>query len=509
MDTSGETNRSTATEVNNELPSRSRRAEPIASQVIKDLWKLFDEKLSTWSNGRIPKKNTDKELDNFMIKHNIQKRTQVSSQLLLYKRAKGIHDVQFSSSADTIKKDIVARIGGVDDSVELICDAFVQSDYAREEGSFPECKGKGPVLSIYKKCEEVIKKTLTDLVNAYIDAVADASVSSSGKVNNIVNSLFRKHKNIREGDICSKFVENDVVKNATSTYYGPSYPPGAQLFFVSLEQIAYQTFIEALADHDKPELVVVTEVDQIDFDDPRAGLLYYLAGWLLFRVKRYAHNTEMGAHHDFLQEWVHNNQLDESAASRAKLPISIVVQRRIARGKRWANHREQLVEFPTAELFQFTCTIEATYVKLLTVANFIAYKSSLINKINNILLKNENTMTALKKTLSDDLQGKGPNTEELLVLLLQLYQRMRGRDIVRKQMSNLRKKVKDQQRMAHRDRIASTTNQKNKPPPIKKPRLSNEPEDDDFNFNSLDDEEMAEEKDDTPDPHILPHNKIL
>ena len=71
-------------------------------------------------------------------------------------------------------------------------------------------------------------------------------------------------------------------------------------------------------------------------------------------------------------------------------------------------------------------------------------------------------MTALKKTLSDDLLGKGPNTEEFLILLLQLYQRMRDRDIVRKQMSNLRKKVKDQQRLAHRDKIASITNKKSR-----------------------------------------------
>ena len=112
---------------------------------------------------------------------------------------------------------------------------------------------------------------------------------------------------------------------------GSNYP-GAQLFFVSLEQIAYQTFIETLADHDKPELIVVTEVDQIAVNDPRAGLLYYLAGWLLFRVKRYALNTDMGAQSDFLKEWVHNNQLDMSAASLAKLPISIVVERRTSRG---------------------------------------------------------------------------------------------------------------------------------------------------------------------------------
>ena len=125
-------------------------------------------------------------------------------------------------------------------------------------------------------------------------------------------------------------------------------------------------------------------------------------------------------------------------------------------------------------------------------------------------------MTALKKTLSDDLLGKGPNTEEFLILLLQLYQRMRDRDIVRKQMSNLRKKVKDQQRLAQRDKIASITNKK-KPPPAKKAHLSislvkekeehgKEPDDDEIN---LDDEEMAEEKDDTPDLHILPRNKIL
>ena len=82
---------------------------------------------------------------------------------------------------------------------------------------------------------------------------------------------------------------------------GSNYP-GAQLFFVSLEQIAYQTFIETLADHDKPELIVVTEVDQIAVNDPRAGLLYYLAGWLLFRVKRYALNTDMGAQSDFANQ---------------------------------------------------------------------------------------------------------------------------------------------------------------------------------------------------------------
>jgi len=140
--------------------------------------------------------------------------------------------------------------------------------------------------------------------------------------------------------------------------------------FVAFEMAAFDGFKEAIANVDLPDLVVET-VGPVHLKDARAPLVYYLAGWLLstlFRLK---------SEDPFYAMYVSHNNISRGEAEEAKMPLGITLRRPATKG----------VFLASPPLFDFVWAVEATYAKLLTTANLVAYEGALVTKVNKLLSK--------------------------------------------------------------------------------------------------------------------------
>lgn len=197
--------------------------------------------------------------------------------------------------------------------------------------------------------------------------------------------------------------------------------------FVAFEMAAFDGFKEAIADVDLPDLVVET-VGPVHLKDARAPLVYYLAGWLLFTLFR------LKSEDPFYAMYVSHNNISRGEAEEAKMPLGITLRRPATKG----------VFLASPPLFDFVWAVEATYAKLLTTANLVAYEGALVTKVNKLLSKDPAVAQCFRATITDDMKAAiatssaEPPVAEVMQRLLDKYARMRGRDLVGKLMSNLR-----------------------------------------------------------------------
>ncbi|KAJ8601185.1 hypothetical protein CTAYLR_009763 [Chrysophaeum taylorii] len=112
------------------------------------------------------------------------------------------------------------------------------------------------------------------------------------------------------------FTTDQLISEHMSRYYGADYP-GAALLFSFIERDTYETIIQMLADHECPDLAAVNPPARPDLDDRRAGLVYYLAGWLCYKVKQAAPRS---GRCEFWNEWLGHNALTSAEAQRFNLP---------------------------------------------------------------------------------------------------------------------------------------------------------------------------------------------
>jgi len=248
-----------------------------------------------------------------------------------------------------------------------------------------------------------------------------------------------------------------VLRNKTP--HGNHEP---SLLFCFLEDYAFKTFLEMLADHERPELRPPDDQPDPDLTDSRAGLLYYLAGWLVFKVKRVVQRP--GCRRDastvkFWGQWFEHNTLAEHDAARHKLPTTLSDQRVRERMKQYG--RKQLIEYASFAAFAFMWGVEVTYSKLLTTANLLAFSGDLVVRIHEALIKHEPTLSLFRATIPHDaLADRGEShalTKALAGHLLTCYHKMRGRDFVKQVMSNLKSASAAQNGNSHRDRLAATS----------------------------------------------------
>lgn len=425
------------------------RAKPITAEQKKELIDFFANSFDGWKGTSLPRKGVDLDLDKLLTKLGLT-RSQASRQLCTFKKTSRPHLVGFRFDAEPaeIKKNMVARLGGVDVVVESVLDAFQSGDFCVRDA----LRGQ-----YFENCRDEVRKHVQWLIEALIQAAAESSARSVSAAEQMVTKFAQKRFEVQRNGRTKFLDDKDLCAKVPRDNLHDQEPA---LLFAFLEQQSYETFTEMIADHERPELKAPDVVPSVDVFDCRAGLIYYLTGWLCFKIKRVL--TKPGQRDDdtirFWRAWFDHNKIDAAEADQHGLPTELTKRRVTARSIRYGGH-EQLIEYASREAFTFVWGIEATYCKLLTTANLLAFGGDLVSMIHNVLAAHQPTMTLFLDTVPGDEMAKVQSNPklagELVVHLLTAYHRMRGRDFVKQLMSNLKSASADQNRNAHRDRMAA------------------------------------------------------
>ena len=424
------------------------RTNRITAAAKNELYEFFAKSVTGWTSKGLPRERVDPGLDKLLTKLGLQ-RSQASRQLMAFKKARGMMPLSFNASADEINASLTSRVGGVEAVVSEVLDTFVETSYCTVEAQHP-ARTAEPASCLFRACRDAAQPHVQSLLTKFIFAIATCSAKSWGAVDSMMLQLTCRRSQIRD-EAKEHFATDDRILAETRRYYVAGYP-GAELLFCSLEMHAYQVLTEALADHERPFLSAADPLPPTDPKDPRAGLLYYLAGWLCYKVKRFVNAAPQ---QPFWSAWLASTTLTLERAQQSSLPWQLTAALAAKRSARY--RKSQLVEYASRELFDFAWAVEATYVKLLTTTNFVAYGSDLVNSVRSAILKHEPTTCLFKKTIAASLhvQAAEGAVHNLMQYLLAAYHRMRGRDFVKSLMSTLRAAAAAQNRSAHRDRMAA------------------------------------------------------
>ncbi|MEO0699408.1 MAG: hypothetical protein AAFY81_06785, partial [Pseudomonadota bacterium] len=445
-------------------PARPARATRISDDAKRELRDFFARVAGSWPSQTLPKSGGDPELDQLQAKHKLQ-RAQITRQFLAYKKAGGAEPVPFAASEKDVEASLTKRIGDVDAFVQESCENFLDGTFCMDPPMVSECKE--PARDMVAACLDAIKVHVQSLVRRLIHAIASNSAKSWNAAGIMACQLAKARDDIRD-IVKSTFVTDGQILEQTRLYYG-DYPFGAQLLFCGLEDHVYTTLVESLADHERPFLEAADPLPETDASDRRAGLVYYLAGWLYFKVQRAVRSTGDDDHKPHWRQWLATNAITLDQAEARSLPFQLTRGLAAKRGARYTN--VQLVVYASSELFDFVWAVEATYAKLLTTANLLAYGGNLVNCVQHAIESHEPTTRLFTMTFSEELRLQLTDgvVRDLMDHMLGAYHRMRGRDFIRSRMSNLRAAAVTQNRSAHRDKMAAVS----VPPPAKRSKRSN------------------------------------
>mmetsp|Transcript_21697 Transcript_21697/g.26107 ORF Transcript_21697/g.26107 Transcript_21697/m.26107 type:complete len:529 (-) Transcript_21697:3776-5362(-) len=418
----------------------------VISREVRDLiWKLFKQKADQWKTPkgelRLPKENKDEDLDKLIRQHALR-RNQVSRQLLHYKKTErpDLVAITVSDSQEKIIENIKCRVGGVDAVVECVLDEFSKSLFCTDSS----LKGGDDRKKMLDSCVDEVNKLLDELINAYIEAAAQCSATSWRSSSAMINKMAVARSNIQRR-FRSTFNENATISTAMIPFFDEdefSYSFRGAHLFANLEETAYDTFTQLLADHERPDLSPPSPLPEPDVNDDRAGLVYYLGGWGCFVVKRAIWKRRNIAHTDgFWQAWLQHNQINIEEAISSELPYELTQLRAQRKETAAVGNRAQLVEYASRPVFNFFWAVEATYSALLTTVNFLAYGSDLVRRIHEVISKHKPTVDLFVKTLprseDADMDSLESQATEMMCFLLDAYHKMRGRDFVKTMMGNL------------------------------------------------------------------------
>mmetsp|Transcript_16973 Transcript_16973/g.21994 ORF Transcript_16973/g.21994 Transcript_16973/m.21994 type:complete len:579 (-) Transcript_16973:183-1919(-) len=420
------------------------RAARISEAAKKELNTHFEKNFQKWTSQQLPRRNADKELDEIIERHGLN-RNQASRQLLNYKQSDPrLAALTLRGDFDQVKKGIESRVGGIDDFVDLVMNEFEENEFCVMK-TVHEVPGEGKApLEMYKACANAVKVELKKLVVALIDAIAQCSARTENAASRMVTRLTEMRASIREQHK-NEFLKCTTITTETKKHYGDHYP-GAALFFCCLENATYKILTQALANHGKPQLCAPEPFPPPDFTDDLADLIYYLAGWLVFKVKRIDRKPL-----DWSEWYKFNRYENETAAKNWNLPTELTRRRADLRGARYKGTTE-LVEYASVEMFNLTWAFEVVYSKLLTTANTLAYGSELVVKISDVILESKVIADYFKHTFNHDQKKLDIN---LLSFLVTAYHHMRGRDFVRSLTSHLRATQATENANSHRGRLAA------------------------------------------------------
>ena len=435
--------------------SGSMRAKPITTEQKDKLLELFQQKYDGWKNTSLPRAGVDQDLDQ-LLKNLGLSRSQAGRQLLKFKKASNpeLMCIHLDSDANTIQKNITNRLGGVEIVVDGVLESFAYSSF---------CVDDDFRKNYFDECRDAVRPHVTAFIEAFVEAAAESSARSVTAADQMVAKFVQKRFDIldvrreeflKDTDLCAK-----VCKMAQGKVWSPLLDEEPALFFSFLEKQSFDTFNDSLADHGRPELIPPDDLPPADPKDRRAGLLYYLAGWLCFKVKRTLRNRENrdDATTVFWRHWFEYNSIGADDAEDRELPTALTEDRVRARMRKFGD-REQLIAYASPALFQFVWGVEVTYSKLLTTANLLAYAGDLVIRIHAALVAHEPTMRLFSATLPDgalDVGDSPAQAKELAGHLLTCYHKMRGRDFVKQMLSNLKSASAEQNRNSHRDRLAA------------------------------------------------------
>ena len=377
---------------------KSKRATPITAAQKSKLLELFKRSFDGWRSTSLPRVGVDQELDRLLKELGLS-RSQAGRQLLHFKQAShpelvGIH---VDSDASSIKVNIINRLGGVESVVDAALESFAESNFCVSD----DFRGK-----YFADCRDAARKHVVALVEALVQAAAESSARSVAAADRMVKkfaeqrlALFwaRREQFLLDTDLCQV-----VCEKVCNFVPSPLRPHEPALLFAFLEQQCFETFSDMLADHGRPELSPPDSLPDPDYTDRRAGLLYYLAGWLCFKVKRTLDNKARQDDEStaFWRRWFGRNAIGPDEAQEQGLPTALTDERVCARMLQYGG-LEQRIEYALPALFAFVCGVEVTYSRLLTTANLLAYGDGLIVKIHAALVAHEPTMRLFRATLPD------------------------------------------------------------------------------------------------------------
>uniref|UniRef100_A0A7S3NIE4 Uncharacterized protein n=1 Tax=Aureoumbra lagunensis TaxID=44058 RepID=A0A7S3NIE4_9STRA len=428
--------------------SRPDRTELITNDQINALRELFSKKIDVWANHNLPRRGVDTELDEFLDEQKL-KRSQASLQLRNFKRASRpeLLQLRVDCSVEELGKRIRARVNGVDFVTNKALDDF------RATYFFDDPKDIELVRPTYfDACREELKAYVVSIVEKLIVANAECTARSASAAGQMAASFSEKRYKFLAVEK-EKFMKDQSLVSKIPCTLHPHEP---SLLFEKLQIQTYETYSKLLADDTLPDLKVSIEIVNPQNSEPRAHTLYYVVGWLLFKVKRM---LSFPRSQEYWSSFYEANIITRENAQRLGLPTEIIERRM----QRCTNKfkKPQLVEYASEGMYKFIWNVERVYVKLLTPTNLMAYGNELINKINSMILCDEAIMSLFDETIPDtlmhDLRAKDIETKELAHYILQNYHKMRGRDYVKSLMSKIHSAAK--QRNSLRDGLAAVAKQ--------------------------------------------------
>jgi hypothetical protein len=169
------------------------------------------------------------------------------------------------------------------------------------------------------------------------------------------------------------------------------------------------------------------EGDVFPADDARCEVLYYIAGWQICAVKKYAGRMNSNAElkTTMTKLIVIANETDENELH--QLPIAKVRRVEAFGG----------MMYPTFEFYTFIACIEKICNQVLTNAGMITFGGEIVKKLKESLVLDNSLKTKLQELL--DLDPNDDDVDGVYTYIVQTYMRMRGKDFVRRVMATLRR----------------------------------------------------------------------
>uniref|UniRef100_A0A7S3JZC2 Uncharacterized protein n=1 Tax=Aureoumbra lagunensis TaxID=44058 RepID=A0A7S3JZC2_9STRA len=421
--------------------SRPDRTELITNDQINALRELFSKKIDVWANHNLPRRGVDTELDEFLDEQKL-KRSQASLQLRNFKRASRpeLLQLRVDCSVEELGKRIRARVNGVDFVTNKALDDF------RATYFFDDPKDIELVRPTYfDACREELKAYVVSIVEKLIVANAECTARSASAAGQMAASFSEKRYKFLAVEK-EKFMKDQSLVSKIPCTLHPHEP---SLLFEKLQIQTYETYSKLLADDTLPDLKVSIEIVNPQNSEPRAHTLYYVVGWLLFKIKRMIISHPRSQ--EYWSSFYEANIITRETAQHLGLPTEIIERRM----QRCTNKfkKPQFVEYASESMYKFIWNVERVYAKLLTPTNLMAYGSrALIIKIDSMILSDEAIMSLFDETIPDtlmhDLRAKDNETRQLAHYILQNFHRMRGQLSIeqdeRQREEEVRKQVEDE-----------------------------------------------------------------
>lgn len=393
---------------------------------LYSLANLFDKKKwKTLPQQSVLDKDTDYKafVANFKVK-----RTQVKGQFdkwLLYGRTILLRTASLDSQATAHIVDAVVPESQVPAVVAAAFVRLVESQFVQAR----EAVLSATIESLKADCGGLWTARIMDL-----RAILKAKFASTATTVASSSTAFATALEYSNREVTKKWYLDDRVVTMTDALKEEPLGLDAEhemrmlLFF--LGRSLMNEFKKCFTSYTGTELAV-PEARHEKFDPLVEQTLYYISGYILSSLTKEDARRPSAVRSAF----VVGNSITHAAAEISSLPHALIT----------ARSRRSLI-YASSEIYSLVKRLEQIYSSLLTTPNLASHGGALLKKVDDLAAEDETVKDRYSDAclnMMDILEGDGimhmPDMGPVLLRILQLYMRLRGKDCVKTLMSAVKK----------------------------------------------------------------------